>query len=152
MLLLFITEDREYALDWDASQFPVSRENSHLLKAVWHVDISSIVSFLTELPIMKLFSERKFSRVGKQLNRTFLHLNTRIHSSFFVAMIVSWVRKTVRSLSSGFRCNVFLFTKINVPRKQDYEPDDILLPISQKECAPNGESVKSFWFWAWYRA
>lgn len=93
------------------------QRNTHLLKALWHADIHSIVLFLTELPIMKLFSERKFSRVGKQLNRTFLHLNTRIQASFFVAVILSWVRKTVRSLSSGFRCNAFLFTKRNVPAK-----------------------------------
>ena len=63
--LPFITEDREYAIAWTVSQFPFSRENIHSLKAVWHADIYSIVAFLVESSIMKLFSERKFSRVGK---------------------------------------------------------------------------------------
>lgn len=88
MLLPFMTEDRVCSR-LGCVTISSSRENTHLLKAFWHADIHSIVLFLTELPIMKLFSERKFSRVGKQLNRTFLHLNARIQASFFVAVILS---------------------------------------------------------------
>lgn len=97
------------------SHFPFSRENTLLLKAVWHADIYSIVSFLAESSIMKLLSERKFSRVGNKLHRTFSSFeNQNWHFLFYVAVILSWVKKTVRSLSLVLRFNVFILTKINV--------------------------------------
>lgn len=71
------------------------------------------------LIVMKSFSERKFSKVGKQLNRTFSSFQYQ-NSCFFVCVCVcnfSRVRKIIRFLSLGFRFNVFVFTEIKVPAK-----------------------------------
>ena len=86
------------------SQFSFSRENIHSLKAVWHADIHSIVAFLIESSVMKLFSEGKFSRVGKPLNRTYSSFE--YQNSYFFLCDYNFVMSKENSKVFVFRIQI----------------------------------------------